>query len=91
MDKNNHQIPFLPLQVGWNVPYDFNESDFQVCMDILKTYLTKAHELGDAKIPWSSLKYLIGEVRKQREPECASGGPHDHVGRGGDAEPCCFR
>lgn len=50
------------LKVGWNVGYDFNESDFQVCMDILKTYLTKANDAGDAKIPWNSLKYLIGEV-----------------------------
>lgn len=49
-------------KVGWNVPYDFNESDFQVCMDILKTYLTKALENQDTKIPWNSLKYLIGEV-----------------------------
>ena len=50
-------------KIGWNVSYDFNESDFQVCMDILNTYLTKAEENGDTKIPWSSLKYLIGEVR----------------------------
>ena len=49
-------------KIGWNVSYDFNESDFQVCMDILHTYLTKAQENGDAKIPWNSLKYLIGEV-----------------------------
>uniref|UniRef100_A0A8C3JB17 Dynein axonemal heavy chain 10 n=1 Tax=Calidris pygmaea TaxID=425635 RepID=A0A8C3JB17_9CHAR len=49
-------------KVGWNVPYDFNESDFQVCMEILNTYLTKAFEQNDDKIPWSSLKYLIGEV-----------------------------
>ena len=53
----------LCLQIGWNVSYDFNESDFRVCMDILGTYLTKAHESGDTKIPWGSLKYLIGEVR----------------------------
>lgn len=52
----------LTMQVGWNVPYDFNESDFRVCMDVLNTYLTKAHESGDARIPWGSLKYLIGEV-----------------------------
>lgn len=32
-------------------------------MEILDTYLTKAHTQGDAKIPWGSLKYLIGEVR----------------------------
>ena len=31
-------------------------------MDVLNTYLTKAHENGDTKIPWESLKYLIGEV-----------------------------
>ena len=49
-------------KVGWNVPYDFNESDFQVCMQILNTYLTKAHMQGEAEIPWNSLKYLIGEV-----------------------------
>ncbi|XP_041266334.1 dynein heavy chain 10, axonemal [Onychostruthus taczanowskii] len=49
-------------KVGWNVPYDFNESDFQVCMEILNTYLTKAFEQKDDQIPWNSLKYLIGEV-----------------------------
>ncbi|XP_072908128.1 dynein axonemal heavy chain 10 [Hemitrygon akajei] len=49
-------------KIGWNVPYDFNESDFQVCMEILNTYLTKAVEQNDTKIPWGSLKYLIGEV-----------------------------
>ncbi|XP_068013204.1 dynein axonemal heavy chain 10, partial [Melanerpes formicivorus] len=49
-------------KVGWNVPYDFNESDFQVCMEILNTYLTKAFQQNDDEIPWNSLKYLIGEV-----------------------------
>uniref|UniRef100_A0A8B9JE38 Dynein axonemal heavy chain 10 n=1 Tax=Astyanax mexicanus TaxID=7994 RepID=A0A8B9JE38_ASTMX len=49
-------------KIGWNVPYDFNESDFLVCMEILNTYLTKAHNQGEGSIPWGSLKYLIGEV-----------------------------
>uniref|UniRef100_UPI00398F6830 dynein axonemal heavy chain 10 isoform X2 n=1 Tax=Pristiophorus japonicus TaxID=55135 RepID=UPI00398F6830 len=49
-------------KIGWNVSYDFNESDFQVCMEILNTYLTKAYNQSDGKIPWGSLKYLIGEV-----------------------------
>ncbi|XP_054466216.1 dynein axonemal heavy chain 10 [Anoplopoma fimbria] len=49
-------------KIGWNVPYDFNESDFFVCMEILNTYLTKAHNQGESSIPWGSLKYLIGEV-----------------------------
>ncbi|XP_055003053.1 dynein axonemal heavy chain 10 [Sorex araneus] len=49
-------------KIGWNVSYDFNESDFQVCMEILNTYLTKAFLQQDPRIPWGSLKYLIGEV-----------------------------
>ncbi|ESN91800.1 hypothetical protein HELRODRAFT_96436 [Helobdella robusta] len=49
-------------KIGWNVTYDFNDSDFHVCMDILKTYLDKACDDVDNKLPWNSLKYLIGEV-----------------------------
>ena len=53
-------------KVGWNINYDFNESDFTVCMELLKTYLTKAFEARDPKMPWGSLKYLIGEVSWSR-------------------------
>ncbi|XP_076299453.1 dynein axonemal heavy chain 10-like [Lasioglossum baleicum] len=49
-------------KIGWNINYDFNESDFNVCTTILDTYLTKALHVQDTRIPWDSLKYLIGEV-----------------------------
>ncbi|XP_046382890.1 dynein axonemal heavy chain 10 [Ischnura elegans] len=49
-------------KIGWNINYDFNESDFTVCMQILNTYLSKAFEANEPNIPWGSLKYLIGEV-----------------------------
>ncbi|KAH1015210.1 dynein axonemal heavy chain 10 [Dendroctonus ponderosae] len=49
-------------KIGWNICYDFNESDFNVCIQILDTYLTKAYKAKDSRIPWNSLKYLIGEV-----------------------------
>lgn len=49
-------------KIGWNICYDFNESDFNVCIQILDTYLTKAVKAKDTRIPWNSLKYLIGEV-----------------------------
>ncbi|KAI9188096.1 hypothetical protein H9P43_002487 [Blastocladiella emersonii ATCC 22665] len=45
-------------KIGWNVKYDFNESDFRVSFSILKIYLAK----GADKIPWSTLRYLIGET-----------------------------
>lgn len=49
-------------KIGWNINYDFNESDFNVCVQILETYLNKALQAKDSRIPWNSLKYLIGEV-----------------------------
>ena len=49
-------------KVGWNIPYDFNESDFATSLMLLNTYLTKALKNKDKHIPWGSLRYLIGEV-----------------------------
>lgn len=49
-------------KIGWNVKYDFNESDFRVSHTIMRTYLNKTAEMKDGKIPWTTLKYLIGEV-----------------------------
>ena len=43
-------------RLGWNVPYDFNESDFEVCMTILDTYLTKSHANSEEKLPWGTLR-----------------------------------
>ncbi|KNE56972.1 hypothetical protein AMAG_17984 [Allomyces macrogynus ATCC 38327] len=45
-------------KIGWNVKYDFNESDFRVSFSTLKIYLNKSMD----KIPWSTLRYLIGET-----------------------------
>ena len=49
-------------KIGWNVPYDFNESDFNISRRLLCLYLTKAYEDNDEHLPWGSLKYLIGDA-----------------------------
>ncbi|DBA95316.1 TPA: Dynein heavy chain cytoplasmic [Trebouxia sp. C0006] len=49
-------------KLGWNVPYDFNETDFRISMALIATYLTKAYENGDDGLPWGTLRYLIGEA-----------------------------
>lgn len=49
-------------KIGWNVSYDFNQSDFSISYRLLNMYLTKAYENKDEAIPWNSLKYLIGEA-----------------------------
>ena len=49
-------------KLGWNVSYDFNESDFRICFSLLELYLTKQVENGDEDKPWNTLRYLVGEV-----------------------------
>uniref|UniRef100_UPI0037E8313A dynein axonemal heavy chain 2 n=1 Tax=Semicossyphus pulcher TaxID=241346 RepID=UPI0037E8313A len=45
------------LQLGWNIVYGFNNSDFEVSESLLSLYLD-----GYEEIPWDALKYLIAEV-----------------------------
>ncbi|CAD7700814.1 unnamed protein product [Ostreobium quekettii] len=43
--------------LGLNIPYDFNDTDFKVSDDLLKSYLDSYEET-----PWDALKYLIAEA-----------------------------
>ncbi|CAI5672498.1 unnamed protein product [Oreochromis niloticus] len=45
------------LQMGWNIVYGFNDSDFEVSEKLLSLYLNDYEE-----IPWDALKYLIAGV-----------------------------
>lgn len=49
-------------KIGWNVSYDFNESDFKISFNLLNLYLTKSIQNKEETIPWNSLKYLIGQA-----------------------------
>ncbi|GIM07381.1 hypothetical protein Vretimale_11536 [Volvox reticuliferus] len=43
--------------LGFNIPYDFNDTDFSVSDDLLKSYLDSYENT-----PWDALKYLIAEA-----------------------------
>uniref|UniRef100_A0A671XQT1 Dynein axonemal heavy chain 2 n=1 Tax=Sparus aurata TaxID=8175 RepID=A0A671XQT1_SPAAU len=45
------------LHLGWNIVYDFKDSDFEVSESLLRMYLDEYKE-----IPWDALKCLIAEV-----------------------------
>ena len=49
-------------KIGWNISYDFNESDHAISCKLLSFYLTKSVEDKDEVLPWQTLKYLIGDV-----------------------------
>ena len=44
------------MNLGWNVPYAFNDSDFSVCENILAS----SDEYDET--PWDAIKYLIGQA-----------------------------
>ncbi|KAI5708664.1 hypothetical protein M8J76_000623 [Diaphorina citri] len=51
-------------KIGWNISYDYSECDFTVCVQIIDTYLSRLLDKNEdiMKIPWETLKYLIGQV-----------------------------
>jgi dynein heavy chain len=48
-------------RIGWNVAYDFNESDYKVSRSFLNLYMQKCHTTGELT-PWETVRYLIGEA-----------------------------
>ena len=47
---------FGPL--GWNVPYEFNNSDLKISMQQLQIYIS---ECEGSKAPWPAVSYVVGE------------------------------
>lgn len=44
--------------LGWNIAYDFNDSDFEICENIVCMYLDE----NPNEIPWAAMQYLIAEA-----------------------------
>lgn len=61
--------------LGWNIIYDFNDSDFETANQILQLYMNQTQEIKTAGSsitgelptiiktpPWDAMRYLIAEV-----------------------------
>lgn len=44
--------------LGFNIPYDFNESDFAICHDLIIVFLDEYPD----RIPFEAMRYLIAEA-----------------------------
>lgn len=43
--------------IGWNIKYEFNDSDLQFSKQVLQMFLTEQQ-----RVPWAALQYMIGEI-----------------------------
>ncbi|ORC87581.1 dynein heavy chain [Trypanosoma theileri] len=48
---------FGPL--GWNIPYEWNQSDFSASLNSLAAYIP---EDSDTPMPWNALRYMVGVI-----------------------------
>ena len=75
-------------KLGWNVPYDFNETDFRISMALISTYLTKAHE--------NQVRVCAAGQGHQRSigicwgKGCLASGDACSCFSGGGKESCCW-
>lgn len=46
------------LTLGWNIPYAFNRSDFDICQKVIG----KLIETSPKAIPWEAMRFLISEI-----------------------------
>jgi dynein heavy chain len=46
--------------LGWNIPYEFNQSDLMASLQFLSNHLYHASDKGE--LSWSTIRYMVGEV-----------------------------
>ena len=49
--------------LGWNIPYEFNQSDLSASVEFIKNYLYQGtSSLNKGGLSWSSIRFMVGEV-----------------------------
>lgn len=46
--------------IGWNIRYDFNQSDFECSTSTVRMFLLELE--GDAAIPWDAMEFVVGQI-----------------------------
>ncbi|KAK8896419.1 hypothetical protein M9Y10_014318 [Tritrichomonas musculus] len=60
-----HAVVLERLQfgsIGWNIPYEFNPSDFSISLKHMKAFMNDDIDQANKKFPQEELLYVIGEL-----------------------------
>lgn len=48
--------------IGWCIPYEYNNSDLEACLNFLEKHLSSTITLGQS-LSWTTIQYMVAEVQ----------------------------